>query len=445
MAPARAMFRSLTPCTHQSPAATGLVWAVALDTTSVQRIANKAVVFFIIITVLHNTVWFVYTNAKKCCMLSYMNTVKLGIIGIGNMGSVHSKSVFDGNIPEMELAAVADRSPARRSWAAESFGAGFPVFEDGSELIKSGKVDAVLIAVPHYQHPPLAIEAFKAGLHVMCEKPAGVYTRQVREMNKAADQSGLVFAMMFNQRTNCVYRKMRELVTGGSLGAIKRTSWIITNWYRTQTYYDSGDWRATWNGEGGGVLLNQCPHQLDLFQWICGMPKTVRAFCHNGKWHNIEVEDDVTAYLEYPDGPNGTPRATGTFITTTGDWPGSNRFEVNLEKGKIVVDEGKDITLYQLDVNERDFCKTAKGGFDQPPGKFVPVETDGSNEQHNGVLKAFAGRILHGTPLVADGREGIHGLTLSNAMHLSSWLDKTVSLPLDEDLFFAELNKRRKI
>jgi predicted dehydrogenase len=352
------------------------------------------------------------------------------------MGSGHIKSIIDGKVPLVRVAAAADRSEARRKWAAETLGPGVPVFTEGSELIKSKTCDAVLIAVPHYQHPPLAIEAFAAGLHVMCEKPAGVYTKQVREMNAAADKSGLVFGMMFNQRTNCLYREMHRLVTGGELGAIKRVNWIITDWYRTQSYYDSGDWRATWAGEGGGVLINQCPHQLDLIQWICGMPSKVRAFCHEGKWHDIEVEDDVTAYLEYPNG------ATGTFITTTGDAPGTNRFEVTLEWGKLVC-ENNELILHKLAENERTFCKTAKEGFNRPDITVSKVETDGQNEQHVGVLKAFADRILKGGPLVADGREGVFGLTLSNAMHLSSWLDTAVTLPLDEDRFLAELNKRR--
>jgi len=368
-----------------------------------------------------------------------MDKVKLGIIGLGNMGTTHVKSIQAGLAPDMELGAVADRLEARRKWAAEYLPSGFPVFNEGTDLIKSGLCDAVLIAAPHYQHPPLAIEAFKAKLHVMCEKPAGVYTRQVREMNKAAEESGLVFALMFNQRTNSWFRRMHDLVQGGSLGAIKRVSWIITNWYRPQADYGAGDWRATWDGEGGGVLLNQCPHNLDLLQWICGMPNEVRAFCHNGKWHNIEVEDDVTAYLEYPNG------ATGTFITSTGDAPGTNRFEVSLEWGKLVNEENTNLTLYKLDTNEREFCKTAKGGFDKPEVTVQKIDTDGSNEQHIGVLKAFAGRILRGTPLVAEGYEGINGLTLSNAMHLSSWLEKTVKLPLDEDLFLAELTKRRAL
>lgn len=366
-----------------------------------------------------------------------MDKVRLGIIGIGNMGSGHLKNILEGKVPEMEVTAVADRQEGRRAWAKENLPESVVIFEEGTDLIAAGVCDGVLIAVPHYQHPELTIDAMNHGLHVMCEKPAGVYTKQVREMNDAAKKCDRVFGMMFNQRTNCIYRKMHELVTSGELGAIKRVNWIVTDWYRTQSYYDSGSWRATWDGEGGGVLLNQCPHNMDLIQWICGMPSKVQAFCHNGKWHDIEVEDDVTAYLEYPNG------ATGVFVTTTADAPGTNRFEITLEMGKLVCENGR-LMLHKLSENERTFCKTAKGGFDIPECTVTEVETDGENEQHVGVLKAFAGRILHGTPLVAEGLEGINGLTLSNAMHLSSWLKREVEIPFDEDLFLEELNKRRR-
>ena len=361
--------------------------------------------------------------------------VRLGIIGIGNMGSGHVQNILAGKTPEITLAAVADRRQSRRDWAGEKL-PGVPVFTEGAELIDSGLCDAVLIAVPHYQHPVLAEQAFAKGLHVLCEKPAGVYTNAVREMNAAADRAGKTFGMMFNQRTNCVYRKMHQMVESGELGDLKRVNWIITDWYRTQIYYDSGDWRATWAGEGGGVLLNQCPHQLDLLQWICGLPKRVQAFCHEGKWHDIEVEDDVTAYLEFENG------ATGVFVTTTGDAPGTNRFELTGTRGKLVCEDDV-LTFWRLKEDEREFCKSSKEGFAKPETEKIIVETDGENPQHVGVLNAFAANILRGEPLVADGREGIRGLTLSNALHLSGWLHKPVEIPFDEDLFEQELGKRR--
>lgn len=365
-----------------------------------------------------------------------MDKVRLGIIGIGNMGSGHCNNLMEGRVPELALVAVADRKESRREWAKQALPEEVQIFEEGGDLITSGLCDAVLIATPHYQHPVLAKKAFENGLHVMCEKPAGVYTKQVREMNEAAAKSGRVFGMMFNQRTNCVYRKMKEIVESGAYGQIKRVNWIITDWYRTQAYYNSGGWRATWDGEGGGVLLNQCPHNLDLLQWICGLPVKVQAFCHNGKWHDIEVEDDVTAYLEFANG------ATGVFVTTTGDAPGTNRFEITLEKGKLVCEQEK-LSFYELDVNEREYCFAATEGFVPPTGHWKELETDGENPQHVGVLRAFAANILRGEPLVARGEEGINGLTLSNAMHLSSWTQKPVTIPFDEDQFLELLNEHR--
>ena len=362
-------------------------------------------------------------------------TVKVGIVGIGNMGSAHAKSIFSGNIKGMELAAVCDIAESKRLWADENL-PGIPCYEDYKEMIDSGVCDTVIVATPHYFHSPIAIYAFEKGKNVLTEKPAGVYTKQVEEMNAAAKKSGKVFGIMYNQRTNPKFQKMREIVQSGELGELKRCIWIITNWYRTQAYYDSGTWRATWAGEGGGVLLNQCPHNLDLLQWICGMPSKVQAFCHIGKWHDVEIEDDVTAYLEFPDG------ATGVFVTTTGDAPGTNRFEVTLERGKLVCEDEK-LTFYELDVNEREYCYTATEGFAKPTGHFTELVTDGENPQHAGVLRAFAANILRGEPLVARGEEGINGLTLSNAMHLSSWLGKMVEIPFDEDLFLEKLNELR--
>ena len=366
-----------------------------------------------------------------------MDKIRMGIIGIGNMGSAHAKNIVEGKCPEIELAAVCDINPDRLHWAQENLPATVERFDDAIKMMESGKIDAVIVSIPHYFHPRYAMEGFKHHLHVMCEKPAGVYTKQVREMNEAAAKADVTFAMMFNQRTNCVYRKMKEIVESGEMGALRRANWIITNWYRPQAYYDSGAWRATWSGEGGGVLLNQCPHQLDMYQWICGLPVKVDAHLHFGKWHDIEVEDDVTAYMEFENG------ATGVFITSTGDAPGSNRFELTLDKGKLVVENDK-LYKYELDVPEPEFSKTNKVPFGQPKVTYSEVETDGQNPQHVGVLNAFAAHILHGAPLVAEGVEGIRGLTLSNAMHLSCFLGHPVEIPFDEDVYYEELMKRVK-
>ena len=362
--------------------------------------------------------------------------IRLGIIGIGNMGSGHAKRVMDGECPEFDLVAVADINPARLEWAKNDLKPGIATFSDAIAMLDSGLIEACLVATPHYDHPRYAIECMKRDIHVLVEKPAGVYTKQVREMNEVADQHpNVVFALMFNQRTNCIYRKMRELVQSGKYGRIRRTNWIITDWYRPQAYYDSGAWRATWSGEGGGVLLNQCPHQLDLWQWICGLPVKVQSHLHYGKWHDIEVEDDVTTYVEYENG------ATGVFVTTTGDGRGTNRFEIQMDGAKLIVENDK-LYLDEFSVSEPEFSATNKVPFISIPSTFSEVETDGLNPQHGGVMNAWAGAILRGEPLVADGREGIRGLTLSNAMHLSSFTGQAVNIPFDEELFYEELKKR---
>ncbi len=362
--------------------------------------------------------------------------IKLGIIGIGNMGSGHAKNVVEGKCPDFELAAAADINRERIEWAKQNISSKVNYFDTAEEMLDSGLIEACMVCVPHYDHPKYAIACMKRGIHVMVEKPAGVYTKQVREMNAEAEKHpDVVFGMMFNQRTNHIYRKMHELVRSGIYGNIRRTNWLITTWYRPQAYYDSGDWRATWSGEGGGVLLNQCPHQLDLWQWICGMPKRVRSFLHYGLWHDIEVEDDVTTYVEYENG------ATGVFVTSTGDAHGTNRFEIQLDRAKIVAEDEK-LSVMEYEMTEQEFSKTNKVPFGNVPAKNIDVETDGRNDQHIGVVNAWGGAILRGEPLVADGSEGINGLTLSNAMHLSSWLDKTVDIPFDEELYYSELMKR---
>ena len=365
-----------------------------------------------------------------------MEQVRLGIIGIGGMGSGHAANIAEGKVPKMCLTAVADIRESRLDWAKDNLPDTVQRFSDGREMIDSGVCDAVLIATPHYLHPEFAKYGLTHGVHVISEKPAGVYTKQVREVNEVAAKSDKVYALMLNQRTNCVYRKLHEMIESGELGQLRRVNWIITDWYRNQSYYDAAGWKATWDGEGGGVLLNQCPHQLDLLQWLCGLPVKVRAFCHEAKWHDIEVEDDVTAYLEFENG------ATGVFVTSTADAPGTNRLELTFEMGRIICEDNR-LVYDKLSANLSEFIKTEKEGFKKPDMETIEVETDGRNEQHMGVLKAFADHILYGTPLIARGEEGIRGLTLSNAMHLSSWLDKTVQIPFDEDLFLQELNKRR--
>ena len=361
-----------------------------------------------------------------------MDKIRLGIIGLGNMGSGHFFNVFEGKVPSVTVTAVCDINPEKLEKAKAH--PEVKLFTDYKEMLESSLIDAALIAVPHYDHPTIAIECFKHKIHVLTEKPAGVYSRQVRLMNEAAKESGVKFGIMFNQRTNPMYKKAREIVQSGELGELKRMVWIITNWYRTQAYYNSGTWRATWNGEGGGVLLNQAPHNLDLWQWIFGMPKRVRAFCDFGKYHHIDVEDDVTIFGQYENG------ATATFISTTGDACGTNRLEITGDKGKIVVDHGK-LCHWKLEVPEREFCFTATEGFVTPKNTYEEF-TAPEPEGHPQVLEAFAQSILNGTEMIARGEDGLNSLSISNAAYLSAWTDDWADIPTDEELFEKYLKEK---
>ncbi|AIC96136.1 Gfo/Idh/MocA family protein [Shouchella lehensis] len=364
-----------------------------------------------------------------------MDTVRIGIIGLGNMGTSHASYLFQNKIEGAIIGAFLEERSGRVAELQRHFD-GIPLFTDEDAFFRSGLFDAVLIATPHYSHPRLAQKAFAEGYHVLCEKPAGVFTSEVREMNEAAAESGLVFSLMYNQRTKPIYQTLRKLIHDGELGSIRRMNWIITNWYRSQSYYDSSNWRATWAGEGGGVLINQCPHQLDLWGWLLQMePKRLRGFCSFGKYRDIEVEDEVTAYLEYETG------ATGVFITTTAEAPGTNRLEVTGTKGKVVI-ENEELTFWQLETEEPAFNQSYKGGFGSPNSQLIPIEVKEDATDHEGITQNFVNAIRSGEPLLAPGKEGIYGLTLSNAMQLSTWIDDWVSFPLDESLYEKELSKR---
>ncbi len=366
-----------------------------------------------------------------------MEKIKLGIIGYGNMGMAHVHSLMSGAVPDMELGAICDFSKTRRDAFKNKY-PNIPVFDTAEKLYKSGLCDSVLIAVPHYDHPPLAILAFNYGLNVIIEKPAGVYTKQVLEMNEVAKKSGKLFGIMYNQRTNPMYQKLREMIQRGDLGEIKRITWIITDWYRSQAYHDSSSWRSTWAGEGGGTLINQNPHQLDLWQWMFGMPDKLMSHVSFGKYYDIEVEDDVTAFMQYE---NGT---TGLYITSTGEFPGTNRLEVACDMGKVVIENDK-MTFYRNIISEREFNQNNEKPFGCPENWKCEIPVLKNGDQHVGILKNFAGALKNGTPLLAPGFEGINGLIISNAIHYSAWTGDWADVKnFPHDEFYSLLQNKVK-
>lgn len=358
--------------------------------------------------------------------------VRLGVVGVGGMGSAHARNIRENRIPGLELTAVADLASKRLEPFSE-----LSTFTSHEELIASGKVDAVLIATPHYSHTTIGIAALEAGLHVLVEKPISVHKEDCEKLLAAyRPDSGQVFAAMFNQRTDPRYRKLKQMLSEGVLGKLHRLNWIITDWFRTEAYYRSGGWRATWAGEGGGVLLNQCPHQLDLWQWLFGMPNRVTAHCQIGHFHEIEVEDSVTALMQYDSG------IQGVFVTTTGEAPGTNRLEIVGENGKVVIEEDNKIRFIRNEISSSDFSRTSQGGFAKPPVWNIDIPAEGRGTQHNGILANFAQAILGKEELIAPASEGLYSVELANAMLLSSIRDQPVSIPLDAQEYTAELKKK---
>ena len=358
-----------------------------------------------------------------------MATVRLGIVGIGSMGSVHAQNIVNGEVPRCELTAVCDPKVERISRFSSARG-----FLSAEEFLRGSQTDAVLIATPHYSHTSIGIETLGSGRHLLVEKPISVHKADAERLIAAHRRSNQVFAAMFNQRTDPYFLKLRQLVRSSDLGAIRRVHWTITNWFRTEAYYQSSDWRATWAGEGGGVLLNQCPHNLDIFQWIFGMPSRVRAFCNFGRYHDIEVEDDMTAYLEHADG------MTAVINASTGEAPGTNRLEVAAERGKVVIENDQFLfTRNEMPMGE--FSKTDPGRFSAPATWDIRIPIEGHGPQHNGILANFVAAILDEAPLIAPASEGIFSLELANAFLLSSLEDRWVELPIDGALFEQHLTK----
>ena len=359
-----------------------------------------------------------------------MKTVRLGIIGLGNIGQHHYGYLTAGKVNRAEVVAVSDAVPGK----LEKYKP-LTTFTDGEELIRSGLVAAVIIATPHYQHTTLGITALRQGLHVMVEKPISAHKADAERLIAAHQQHPKqVFAGMFQLRAEPRYLKMQRLIQSGDLGEIVRMSWIMTDWYRTEAYYASGGWRATWKGEGGGVLLNQCLHNLDSMQWLLGMPARVRGFCQLGRFHHIEVEDNVSAYLEFPNG------ATGTFVSSTGETPGTNRFEIVGTRGKLVLEADK-LSFTRNEADMIEFSRSAKLGFAKPEVWNVQIPFENAANSHATLMQNFVNAILDGEPLIAPGEDGIHSVELANVILYSSLIGQTVELPMDSAAYEEKLNQ----
>ena len=361
-----------------------------------------------------------------------MDKVRIGIIGLGNIGQIHVNNLLESKVPRGVLTAVGDAFPDK---LPEYEAKGLKTFDSGEALIGSGEIDALIVATPHFQHTTLGIAALKAGLHVMVEKPISAHKADAERLIAAANaRPELTFSGMFQMRVEPRYQKLRKLVRDGELGDLIRVIWIMTDWFRAEAYYQSSDWRATWKGEGGGVLLNQCLHQLDALQWIVGMPSKVQSHVGIGRHHDIEVEDDVTCYMEYANGANGA------FITSTGETPGSNRFEIAGTKGRALLENDR-LIVTRNEVASDEWSRTSKIGFKQPESTLEEIPIPGADNAHAQLIANFVNAILDGEALIAPGASGIGSVELANVMVYSGLLGQAVDLPMDSAAWESKLNE----
>ncbi|MFZ4766309.1 MAG: Gfo/Idh/MocA family protein [Roseimicrobium sp.] len=348
-----------------------------------------------------------------------MDTVRLGIVGLGNMGKAHLANIRAGKVEGLRVTGLCESVGTMPALHEGEAG-----FTDVNAMIHSGKINAILICTPHFSHTTIGMEALKSGLHVLVEKPISVHKADCERLIATHTDKSLVFAAMFNMRTNATFKKVKDLIDSGELGEIRRVHWEVTNWFRTNYYYATGGWRGTWKGEGGGVLMNQCPHNLDLFQWMFGMPQRVRGFCQFGRFHEIEVEDDVTAVLQYD---NGT---TATFVTSTGEAPGINKLEIAAEQGRLTVTDGTRIHFQRNRKQMSKFCMEAEAAFAMPEHWHMDIPVEQTGGQHVEILQNFTNAILKEEKLLSPAAEGIRSVELANAILLSTWQDKTIELPM---------------
>ena len=357
-------------------------------------------------------------------------TVRLGIIGVGNIGLQHANNILSGVIQGGIITAVSARGSCS---LAEQFN--IPQYSNYKELIDKQVCDAVIVATPTCSHLEIGCYALSRGLHVLMEKPIGLSVAEGEAM-LALVQPKQVFGLMLNQRADPVFVAMKKKMDENLLGALQRINWTMTNWFRPEIYFQTSNWRATWAGEGGGLLVNQCIHNFDILQWICGMPRSIQGFCGFGKYHNIEVEDEATAFFEYENG------ATGSFMGSTGEAPGVNRFDIIGDRGMLSYD-GEKLLHFENRPSTSQFSQTTSEMFGQPDVYITDLSVSSSVNQHAIIVQNFINAISLNEGLIAPAEEGLKALAIANAILLSAWDGEQIQMPLDSARFHKALNEHR--
>ncbi len=353
--------------------------------------------------------------------------IRTALIGIGVMGKKYAKMICDGEVKGIMLTAVVCRNSDAAKWV-KALGRDIKIFESAEKLFENPDYyDAVIIATPHKSHPQLANNAFELGKHVMCDKPAGISVSDAVKMSKAAEKSNKIYAMMFHQRLYPKHIKIKEILNEGRLGDLKRIMLVNSRYLRTSHYHKSGSWRSSWSGEGGGALINQGQHILDIWQWLFDMPQSLYADICFGKYNDFKVDDELTIQMRYKN------NLTAVFMLTTGEAVHQERLEIVGNKGKILLEDDT-LHIYSYSENCDDYIKTAKVNsrenlsINEEIIKFDKIE-----EPYAQMLENFAGAVFGENTLIADGRNAVNPIMLTNAAYYSAWKGEAVKLPIDAD------------
>lgn len=366
-------------------------------------------------------------------------TVRIALIGFGSMGKNYARMLYAGLVPELKLSGVCCRNGAGQALLREEF-PGVRIYENVEQMQRhEEEFDAVLIVTPHATHVELGFAMAKLGKHFLMDKPAGVYASRVQELVEFCRERGVSFGMMFNNRMLPAFRIAQDYIRSGKLGRLHRAVWVCNSWYRSPVYHRSAPWRSSWQGEGGGLLINQNQHYLDIWQWLFGMPEKLYAAMEFGRYNDFAVDDAVDIQFVHSGGFHGT------MVSATGEAPGVNRLEIWGEKGCLTVQDGARVFWDENALSTVEFGKVNEVPFGTPPHTRVEIPVEKAENPYLLAFGNFAGHLLRGEPLFADGMDGLRTVQLTNAAYLSGWQEKRVSVPVDAEAFQKELAARQAL
>lgn len=368
--------------------------------------------------------------------------IRVALVGVGVMGSKYADMIVSGEVKNMVLTGVVARNLKAQEWAAilvNAEGLHPNVYRDVDDMFAhADDFDAVIIVTPHKTHEEIAVRAFELGKHVLCDKPAGATIGQAQNMTAASKQYDKVYGMIFHQHRYPKYLYIKQALENGELGELKRMLMVNSRYFRTAHYHQSGSWRSSWNGEGGGALINQGAHILDIWQWLFGMPQKIYAEIPFGKYNEFKVDDEATISMRYENG------ATGVFMLTTGEAVWQERLEIVGTKGRMLLEDdilhiyrySKDSTEYIAteDVNSREHLAITE----------EVINFGKAEEPYVEILENFAEAVISGDSsiLIAPGEEAINQLMLTNGAYCSAWKGMPVCLPLDAEEYEATFREQ---